>query len=98
MEKYCIYIMSNSNRTVLYIGVTNNLHRRYNEHKSGKIEGFTKKYSCHILLYYEEFQNIEYAIAREKSLKGWSRSKKDNLIREKNPRLEDLGSYLQWNG
>ncbi|HBO08016.1 MULTISPECIES: GIY-YIG nuclease family protein [Bacteroides] len=98
MEKYCIYIMSNSNRTVLYIGVTNNLYRRYNEHKSGKIEGFTKKYSCHILLYYEEFQNIEYAIAREKSLKGWSRSKKDNLIREKNPRLEDLGSYLQWNG
>ena len=90
--------MSNSNRTVLYIGVTNNLYRRYNEHKSGKIEGFTKKYSCHILLYYEEFQNIEYAIAREKSLKGWSRSKKDNLIREKNPRLEDLGSYLQWNG
>ena len=98
MEKYCIYIMSNSNRTVLYIGVTNNLYRRYNEHKSGKIEGFTKKYSCHILLYYEEFQNIEYAIAREKSLKGWSRSKKDNLIREKNLRLEDLGSYLQWNG
>ena len=90
--------MSNSNRTVLYIGVTNNLYRRYNEHKSGKIEGFTKKYSCHILLYYEEFQNIEYAIAREKFLKGWSRSKKDNLIREKNPRLEDLGSYLQWNG
>ena len=90
--------MSNSNRTVLYIGVTNNLYRRYNEHKSGKIEGFTKKYSCHILLYYEEFQNIEYAIAREKSLKGQSRSKKDNLIREKNPRLEDLGSYLQWNG
>jgi putative endonuclease len=98
MEKYCIYIMSNSNRTVLYIGVTNNLYRRYNEHKSGKIEGFTKKYSCHILLYYEEFQNIEYAIAREKFLKGWSRSKKDNLIREKNLRLEDLGSYLQWNG
>ena len=98
MEKYCIYIMSNANRTVLYIGVTNNLYRRCMEHKSGKIEGFTKKYNCHILLYYEEFQNISDAIAREKCLKGWSRKKKDSLIKEKNPKLEDLSEYLQWNG
>ena len=53
---------------------------------------------CHILLYYEEFQQIEDAIAREKKLKGWSRSKKDPLIKEKNSTLEDLCKYLQWNG
>ena len=53
---------------------------------------------CHILLYYEEFQQIEDAIAREKELKGWSRSKKDTLIKEKISTLEDLCKYLQWNG
>ena len=53
---------------------------------------------CHILLYYEEFQQIEDAIAREKELKGWSRSKKDTLIKVKNSTLEDLCKYLQWNG
>lgn len=53
---------------------------------------------CHILLYYEEFQQIEDAIAREKELKGWSRRKKDTLIKEKNSTLEDLCKYLQWNG
>ena len=90
--------MTNANRTVLYIGVTNNLFRRCMEHKSGIIEGFTKKYNCHILLYYEEFQQIEDDIAREKELKGWSRSKKDTLIKEKNSTLEDLCKYLQWNG
>ena len=98
MQKYWIYIITNANRTVLYIGVTNNLFRRCMEHKSGIIEGFTKKYNCHILLYYEEFQQIEDAIAREKELKGWSRSKKDTLIKEKNSTLEDLCKYLQWNG
>lgn len=92
--QYWIYIMSNANRNVLYIGVTNNLYRRCMEHKSGIIEGFTQKYKCHDLLYYEEFQQVEDAIAREKELKGWRRSKKDALIRSKNPTLEDLTSYL----
>lgn len=94
--QYWIYIMSNANRNVLYIGVTNNLYRRCMEHKSGIIEGFTQKYKCHDLLYYEEFQQVEDAIAREKELKGWRRSKKDALIRSKNPMLEDLTSYLQY--
>ncbi|MBD9093797.1 MAG: GIY-YIG nuclease family protein [Bacteroides oleiciplenus] len=98
MKDRCwIYIMSNANRTVLYIGVTNNLYRRCMEHKSSAIEGFTKKYNCHVLLYYEEFQQIEDAIAREKQLKGWKRDKKDNLIRMQNPKLEDLSEHLQWN-
>lgn len=88
--------MSNANRNVLYIGVTNNLYRRCMEHKSGIIEGFTQKYKCHDLLYYEEFQQVEDAIAREKQLKGWKRNKKDTLIKNKNPALEDLTSYLQY--
>ena len=92
--KYWIYIMSNSNRDVLYIGVTNNLQRRYFEHKTGSIEGFTKKYNCHIMVYFEEFQQIEEAIAREKQLKGWKREKKEFLIKQKNPRMEDLGQYF----
>lgn len=94
--QYWIYIMSNANRNVLYIGVTNNLYRRCMEHKSGIIEGFTQKYKCHDLLYYEEFQQVEDAIAREKQLKGWKRNKKDTLIKSKNPALEDLTSYLQY--
>lgn len=94
--QYWIYIMSNVNRNVLYIGVTNNLYRRCMEHKSGVIEGFTQKYKCHDLLYYEEFQLIEDAIAREKQLKGWKRNKKDTLIKSKNPTLEDLTRYLQY--
>lgn len=97
-DQYYIYMMSNSSRTVLYIGVTNNLYRRCMEHKSGIIEGFTKKYNCHILLYYEEFQLIEDAIAREKQLKGWSRNKKETLIKVLNSRMEDLSDSLQWRG
>ena len=86
--------MSNSKRNVLYIGVTNDLSRRYMEHKNGLLEGFTKQYRCHALVYYEAYQQIEEAIAREKQLKGWIRSKKDTLIKQKNPLLEDLGIYL----
>lgn len=91
---YWIYIMSNTYRNVLYIGVTNDLGRRYREHKSGLLEGFTQKYNCHELVYYEEYQQIEAAIAREKQLKNWSRKKKDYLIRQMNPTLEDLGRLL----
>ena len=91
---YWVYMMSNSNRNVLYIGVTNNLFRRYAEHKSGLLEGFTKRYHCHALVYYEEYQQAEDAIAREKQLKGWSRSKKDVLVQTKNPLLKDIGEYL----
>lgn len=92
--KYWIYIMTNTNRNVLYIGVTNDLHRRYTEHKTGVIEGFSKKYNCHILVYFEEFQQIEDAIAREKQLKGWKREKKELLIKQKNLTMEDLGKYF----
>ena len=91
---YWIYMMSNARRNVLYTGVTNDLARRYREHKSGLIDGFTKKYRCHYLVYYEEYQEIEEAIAREKQLKGFIRQKKNALVEQINPQWEDLGQYL----
>ena len=91
---YWTYIMTNAYRNVLYIGITNDLNRRYREHKSGLIDGFTKKYRCQVLVYYEEYQQAIDAIAREKQLKGLLRKKKEALISQMNPRWEDLGLYL----
>lgn len=84
-HNYFIYIVTNKNKTVLYIGVTNDLQRRVYEHEQGLIAGFTKKYNCHYLIYYEHFQDINDAIEREKVLKKWRREKKENLINEFNP-------------
>ena len=80
----------------MYVGVTNDLYRRYMEHRNGIIEGFTKKYRCNSLLYYECYQNVEEAIFREKELKGWSREKKMTLIKSMNPFLWDLATGLGW--
>ena len=80
-------------RPTLYIGVTNDLIRRVYEHKEGLIEGFTKKYGLHSLLYFEEFGSIEDAILREKRLKHWNRDWKIELIQKTNPTLRDL--YLE---
>ncbi|OGK42183.1 hypothetical protein A2954_04175 [Candidatus Roizmanbacteria bacterium RIFCSPLOWO2_01_FULL_37_12] len=87
---YYVYIISNYTRSVLYIGVTNNLQRRLYEHKNGLVEGFSKKYFLKYLVYFEEYKSIESAITREKQLKNWHRSWKYNLIKTKNPKLEDL--------
>lgn len=92
-KSYFVYIMA-SHSGVLYIGVTNNLERRVYEHKQELIEGFTKKYKCHKLLYVEDTPDINSAIAREKQLKNWRRDKKDLLIAQTNPTLEDLS--LKW--
>ena len=89
-KTYYTYIMSNKNNTVLYIGVTNDLKRRVEEHKSGLIPGFTRKYNCHKLVHYETFSDINQAIEREKTLKGWIRKRKDELINMYNPEREDL--------
>ena len=86
--------MTNAYRNVLYIGITNDLNRRYREHKSGLIDGLTKKYRCQVLVYYEEYQQAIDAIAREKQLKGLLRKKKEVLISQMNPRWEDLGANL----
>lgn len=87
---YCIYITTNPGKTVLYIGVTNDLKRRLFEHyeKKGKIETFAGKYHCYHLLYYEHFISIDEAIKWEKELKGWSRKKKENLIKVANPNFD----------
>ena len=81
--------------TKYYVGVTNDLERRASEHKSGLIPGFTQKYNCKKLVYYESFSDIEQAIAREKQLKGWVRKKKDALIDSMNPEWKDLAA--EWN-
>ncbi len=87
---YYVYIMQSTSRQALYIGVTGNLQQRVFEHKSGKIEGFTSQYRAHRLVYFEQFHDIHGAIAREKQLKGWRRSKKEALIHAMNPHWSDL--------
>lgn len=88
-RQYCVYIMTNRSGT-LYIGVTNDLLRRVHDHKAKQIEGFTKKYNVTKLVYYETGADIREAIAREKQLKGWRRSKKLALINSSNPNWDDL--------
>jgi len=89
MKKYYVYIMTNFSGT-LYTGVTNNLERRVQEHQSGKIQGFTKKYKITKLVYFEEGNDINEALRREKEIKGWLRSKKIALIESVNPDWKDL--------
>lgn len=87
----CVYIMA-SRTLVLYIGVTSNLHGRVFKHKKHWFEGFSAKYRCERLVYYEQFETMEEAIAREKELKGWRREKKIALIKTKNPTWIDLSA------
>ena len=87
---YYTYIMSSSNNSTLYTGVTNDLERRVAEHKSGSGSVFTRKYHCHKLVYFETFSDIDQAIAREKQLKGWKRERKDALIDSVNKERRDL--------
>jgi putative endonuclease len=89
MNTYYVYILTSDTGT-LYIGVTHDLLRRSYEHKHGLVEGFTKKYRVHRLVYYEETSDVENAIAREKQLKKWRRSKKMDLIKSANPKWQDL--------
>ena len=87
---YFVYILSNWDDSVLYIGVTGNLPRRLYEHRNGLVEGFTKKYNIHKLVYYENTNDVHSAISREKQLKKWSRVKKNDLIKRMNPDWVDL--------
>jgi putative endonuclease len=84
---FYVYITTNPEKTVLYVGVTNDLNSRIYQHtaNSGKSETFAGKYYCYNLVYYEHFTHIEYAIAREKEIKKWRREKKDALIESINP-------------
>ncbi len=87
---YCIYIVTNPDRTVLYIGVTNNLKLRVQQHfnNRGNKNSFAGKYYCYNLVYYEHFTHVKEAIAREKMLKRWARKKKEELIRSVNPLMQ----------
>ena len=87
---YYVYIMSSNNNNVLYTGVTNDLIRRVSEHKSGLIDGFTKKYNVKKLVYFEIFDYVDLAISREKQIKGYSREKKEKLITDFNTDWKDL--------
>ena len=89
-RSYYVYILTNRSGT-LYVGVTNDLERRIHEHRSGLVDGFTKAYRIHELVYFEECGEVVDAITREKQIKGWSRAKKVALIATLNPRWEDLG-------
>ena len=93
MKQGYVYILGN-NRPTLYIGVTSDLNKRLNEHKAGEIEGFSNKYNLKKLLYFEYYEDINDAIAREKQLKRWHREWKLNLIKEMNPQFEDLSIDL----
>ncbi len=91
--RYYVYLMASETGT-LYVGVTGDIEGRTEQHKKGQIEGFTQKYRCHKLVYFEEFEDIEQAILREKQIKSWSRYKKEALIRSTNPGWQDLS--LGW--
>ena len=92
-HSYSVYIIASKSR-VLYIGVTSNLEQRIYEHKNDLVDGFSKKYRCHCLVYYELFDKVLKAIDREKQLKRWNRRKKVWLIGRQNPTWEDLAADL----
>ena len=83
-------MLSNKGNTVLYIGVTNDLQRRMFEHKEKIIEGFSKKYNCNKLVWFEHTNGIEGAIAKEKQMKKWKREYKENAVHKMNPQWRDL--------
>lgn len=91
---YYVYIMA-SMSDVLYIGMTNNLGRRAYEHKNNLVDGFSKKYYCHRLVYFELSNDVKSILEREKQLKRWSRQKKIALINNINPEWKDLSASLE---
>jgi putative endonuclease len=91
---YWVYILASRIGGTLYVGVTNNLIRRIYEHRQGLVEGFTKQHGVRRLVYFEQVDDIEQAILREKRLKKWDRAWKIQLIEENNPNWDDLYSRI----
>ncbi|MGO8823593.1 MAG: GIY-YIG nuclease family protein [Desulfomonilaceae bacterium] len=89
-RKYYVYILTNWNNRVLYIGVTSDLTKRLNEHKNKVVNGFTEKYNVSKLVYFQETTDVLAAITREKEIKKWRRQKKDYLVSSMNPDWKDL--------
>jgi len=94
MKAFYVYMTTNRIRVVLYTGITNSLMRRVWQHQNSEIEGFTKTYTVNRLIYYEGFNDPRDAIAREKEIKGWRRSKKNALVERMNPKWADLSPML----
>jgi len=94
VKQYYVYIITNKLNKVLYTGVTNDLKRRIQEHKNKIIQGFTKRYNVDKLVYYEDTENIESAILREKQIKGGSRKDKIQLVNSMNPEWRELFEEL----
>lgn len=90
MNNYYVYIMASKRNGTLYTGMTNDLIRRVYEHKEGVVEGFTKKYGVKLLVWYEQTNEVEAAIKREKNIQAWKRDWKLRLIEEFNPDWNDL--------
>ena len=90
MKDYFVYILASRRNGTLYIGVTSNLEKRIYQHKNKLVDGFTKKYKVHMLIYYEQTKNIQSAIIREKQMKKWNRKWKMRLIEQFNPNWKDL--------
>ena len=94
MKEFYVYILSNKYRGTLYVGITSNLIKRIWEHKSDLVEGFTKKYQTHQLVYFEKHQDAKTALNREKNLKAWKRNWKIELIEKNNSKWDDLFSEI----
>ncbi len=95
-QTYYVYLLTNWNHKVIYVGVTNNLQRRIYEHKSKAVKGFTKKYNLNKLVYFEEAGDVTAAITREKQLKKWRREKKNALVQSLNTEWKDLAVEFGW--
>ncbi len=88
--KYHVYILTNFKKTVLYIGFSGNLQQRIAQHKAGEVEGFTKQYKTNVLIYSEEFDDVNQAKARERAMKKWKRAWKEELINKVNPDWKEI--------
>lgn len=93
-HRYYVYLLTNWNNKVMYVGITNDLVRRVREHKTKAVKGFTEKYNVHKLVYFEETSEVNAAIAREKEIKKWRREKKNALVIHANPEWRDLAEEL----
>lgn len=93
IHQYYLYILTNKNNTVLYVGVTNNLERRLWEHKNASYNSFCRRYNVDKLVYLESCNSAQDAILREKQIKKWNRKKKEKLIGKNNPKWNSLNEY-----
>lgn len=94
MKQPCVYLLASQRNGTLYIGVTSDIVKRVWEHKNDAVEGFTRRYGVHTLVWYEAHETMESAITREKTIKGWKRKWKLELIEQDNPQWADLYNSL----